>query len=84
MGLPRCLAAFTAQGANYPEYVNISLVKDDRVEITVRAPVDHHPDPAYAVAGDTTKMSLTTDQFRKLCFDVVDNVRRFDGNGDDV
>jgi hypothetical protein len=78
MGLPRCLAAFTASGANYPEYVNISLVKDDRVEITVRAPVDDRH------IGATTKMSLTTDQFRKLCFDVVDNVRRFDGNGDDI
>lgn len=58
------IAACTAPGSNYPEFVSINLV-EGRVEITVRSAAK-----SDGWCGDTAVMSMTGAQFEMLARDL--------------
>jgi len=66
MSIPDCLFAYTAPGAGYPEYVNLSVV-DGEIKVTVRGP-KKPPTDAITVEqpGDTSAMTLPREQAVEL------------------
>lgn len=58
------LAAFTAAGHTYPEYLSINSTPDGRIEITIREQVDlsgEHPKCGYTAA-----ITISEEDFRSV------------------
>lgn len=72
----RNLAAFTAPGGSYPEYLSVNMV-DGVVEISVRAQSEIGPGgtPEYPLGfflpGQTASMRMSTEQFAKVLMQLV-------------
>lgn len=68
----KTLAAFTPINHPTPEYLCVSEIDGDRIEVTVRAPMEHKG-VAPGVAGPTAAIVMTANEFLRVFTDAVNN-----------
>lgn len=71
----RNVAAHTAPGTTYPEYISINQRPDGTVEVTVRGPAEAHESKRFQVPGHEATATMSAMQFQALWLQAAKNFR---------